>query len=92
MISAVNGVSSPQVAEPAPASQPASNVQVSPQTSTTSSDPKPSVPVDTVTISSAARALTQELHETPAQTQREANAGDLQAKRLMAREAAAHLQ
>ncbi len=52
--------------------------------------PKPqpaAAPVDTVHISVAAQAL-QEAIETPAQTSREANAGDIQAKHLLAREAA----
>jgi hypothetical protein len=42
---------------------------------------------DTVQLSSA-KALQQETLETPTQTAREANSGDLQAKRLLAREAA----
>jgi hypothetical protein len=46
-------------------------------------------PAATVHISAAAQAL-QEAIETPAQTLKEANTGDLQAKRLLAREAAAH--
>ena len=44
---------------------------------------------DTVQLSSAAK-IVQEATETPAQTAHEANAGDLQAKRLLAREAAEH--
>lgn len=51
--------------------------------------PKPqpvAVPVDTVHISAAAQAL-QEAMESPAQTAKEANRGDIQAKRLLAREA-----
>jgi hypothetical protein len=43
--------------------------------------------VDTVQLSSTARSIAQEALETPAQTAREANAGDAQAKRLLAREA-----
>jgi hypothetical protein len=49
-------------------------------------------PVDTVTISNAAQALSQaavkEALETPVQTAQEAGAGDVQAQRLMAKEAA----
>jgi hypothetical protein len=45
-------------------------------------------PVDTVQISAAARSL-QEATETPAQTAKEAAAGDIQAKHLLAKEAAA---
>ena len=44
---------------------------------------------DTVQISAAAKAL-QETIETSAQTAREASSGDVQAQRLLARQAAAH--
>ena len=44
---------------------------------------------DTVQISNAVKIL-QETRETPAQTAKEAASGDLQAKALLAREAAAH--
>ncbi|HZW92334.1 MAG TPA: hypothetical protein VFF64_05120 [Candidatus Eremiobacteraceae bacterium] len=44
---------------------------------------------DTVQISAAAKAL-QETIETPAQTAKEAAGGDIQAKRLLAKEAAEH--
>ncbi|HEY3972254.1 MAG TPA: hypothetical protein VGM18_04570 [Candidatus Sulfotelmatobacter sp.] len=43
------------------------------------------IPVDTVQISSAAKALSQEALETPAQTAKEAAAGDPQAIRLLAK-------
>ncbi|HEY6250530.1 MAG TPA: hypothetical protein VI685_11265 [Candidatus Angelobacter sp.] len=46
-------------------------------------------PADTVQISSAAKAALQEALETKAQTTQEANLGDNQARRLLAREAAA---
>lgn len=46
-------------------------------------------PADTVRISAAAQAL-QEASETSAQTTREAGAGDVQAQRLVAKQAAAH--
>jgi hypothetical protein len=41
-----------------------------------------------VQISNLAKAALQEAIETPAQTAKEANGGDLQAKRLLAKEAA----
>jgi hypothetical protein len=47
---------------------------------------------DTVQISSAAQQALQEATETPAQTRQEANTGDLQAKKLAAKEAAAQQQ
>jgi hypothetical protein len=43
---------------------------------------------DTVQVSNAAKAMLQESMETPAQTAKEAGAGDHQATRLLAREAA----
>jgi len=43
---------------------------------------------DTVQVSNAAKAMLQESMETPAQTAKEAGAGDHQAMRLLAREAA----
>jgi hypothetical protein len=46
-------------------------------------------PADSVTISNnSAKAILQEAQETPAQTAQEANGGDSQARRLLAREAA----
>jgi hypothetical protein len=58
--------------------------------SPTPSQPKSAtLATDTVSISSAARAAQQESLETPAQTAKEAGAGDHQAQRLLAREAAA---
>ena len=50
--------------------------------------PQPT-PTDTVTIS-AAKQIVQESLENSAQTTREAASGDLQAKRLLAKEAADH--
>ena len=52
----------------------------------------PSAPKDTVQLSSAAQAALQEALETPAQTAKEAGGGDLQAKRLVAKQAAAKAQ
>jgi hypothetical protein len=51
--------------------------------------PTPAAVKDTVQISNAAKVV-QEATETQAQTAKEARAGDLQAKALLAREAAAH--
>ena len=45
-------------------------------------------PNEIVQISSAAQAALKELTETQAQTTKEANSGDIQAKRLLAKEAA----
>jgi hypothetical protein len=47
------------------------------------------VPSDTVKLSGAAQAALREALETPAQTAKEAGTGDLQAKRLLAKQAAA---
>jgi hypothetical protein len=44
---------------------------------------------DTVAISNVAKAMMQEVQETAAQTTQEANKGDRQAQRLLAKEAAA---
>jgi hypothetical protein len=52
------------------------------------SKPQPAA-TDTVTISSVNKAALQELTETSVQTAMEARSGDVQAKRLLAREAAA---
>lgn len=81
MISPVSSTSAPQpVAQTTaqPAAPPPSS-QAKPQAST----------MDTVQISNAARAMMQEAIENPAQTAKEAAAGDRQAMRLMAKEAAA---
>jgi hypothetical protein len=67
---------------PAPAVDQPKPAQPSPQ----AAKPQPA-PADTVTLSSAASAR-QELTETSAQTAREASHGDIQAKRLLAKEAA----
>jgi hypothetical protein len=48
------------------------------------------LPKDTVSLSSAAQSALEESSETQAQTTKEATAGDLQAKRLLAKQAAAH--
>jgi len=70
-----------QVPQAQATAQPAATRQPSPQPR-----PQPTA-TDTVTLSAAA-ALRQELTETTAQTAREATQGDIQARNLMAREAA----
>jgi hypothetical protein len=55
---------------------------------TTETRPQPAQS-DTVQLSSAAQAALREAMETPAQTAKEAGTGDAQAKRLLAKEAAA---
>ncbi len=73
----------------APHAQPAAAVQPSPARQPARAA-APQAPVtDTVKISNAAKIL-QEAIETPAQTAKEAGSGDLQAKALLAREAASH--
>ena len=47
------------------------------------------VPADTVTISNSAQTILQETQETHTQTAHEANGGDSQARRLLAKQAAA---
>jgi TRAP-type mannitol/chloroaromatic compound transport system substrate-binding protein len=55
-----------------------------------STESKPvQTPTDTVQVSSAAKAILQEVQENHAQTVQEAASGDSQAKRLLAKEAAA---
>ena len=78
MISSIHSVTSAQPAAQATAAQP------TPPRATT----QPST-ADTVQISSAAKALSQENLETSAQTAHEASSGDVQAQRLQARHAAA---
>jgi len=78
MLSATTHVNStPAAAQPsAAARQPAPQAKSQP------------APTDTVTLSPAAQQQ-QELVETPTQTAREASKGDIQARNLQAREAAA---
>jgi hypothetical protein len=68
-------------------------VQNAPQASTAAVKTPPaqaaSTSTDTVTISSSAKAILQEVQETHAQTVQEASGGDSQAKRALAKEAAA---
>jgi hypothetical protein len=51
-----------------------------------------SAPKDTVQLSSGAKTIVQEATETSAQTTKEAAGGDLQAKRLLAKEAAKQIK
>jgi hypothetical protein len=80
MISSINSVT------PVHAAAPTTPVQPAPSKPTV----QPSA-VDTVLISSAAKALSQENLESSAQTAHEAGAGDVQAQRLLARHAAARV-
>lgn len=57
-------------------------------TETPQTNPQPTAAI-TVQISSAGKAALQEATETPAQTEKEAHSGDVQAQRLLAKEAAA---
>jgi hypothetical protein len=77
----INPVSSATQTQPAAQSTPASQ-KPSP------SKPQSTTVTDTVQLSPAAQAL-QEATETVAQTTKEANSGDLQARRLLSQEAAA---
>jgi hypothetical protein len=49
------------------------------------------IPTDTVTISNSAKVILQEVQENHVQTVQEANGGDSQARRLLAKEAAASI-
>ena len=78
----VNSVSNATSTQPAAQPKPVeANVKL------TESKPQ-QAPNEIVQISSAAQAALKELTETQAETTKEANAGDLQAKRLLAKEAA----
>jgi hypothetical protein len=64
------------------------------QTPPSAKEPAPAKPqpvTDTVQISTSAKAVMQEVQETTAQTAQEANGGDRQAQRLLAKEAAARV-
>ena len=80
----INPVSS--AAQPRVEAQPAATAQTS-----NSAKAQPT-PTDTVQISNFAKAALQEALETSAQTTKEAAGGDFQAKRLLAKEAAAKAQ
>lgn len=86
MINAIsNAIPSHPVAQTTAASQPAAK----PAATTAPAAVPPAV---TVNISSAAAAMAKELTETPAQTAKEANSGDIQAKKLLAREVAERMK
>jgi hypothetical protein len=73
----------------------ATHVQPAAQPKAAAQQPAPSksqpAATDTVQISNAAAQALKEAIENPAQTAKEAAAGDVQAKRLLAREAAEHV-
>ena len=71
------------VTQPQPAPQPTDV-----RTKAAETRPQP-VPRDSVQLSSSAQAALREALETPAQTAKEAGTGDVQAKRLLAKHAAA---
>jgi hypothetical protein len=77
-ISAVAPAQPVQNATPAPAAKQKASETKSPPTT-----------ADTVTISTSAKAILQEVQENHAQTVQEADSGDNQARRLLAKEAAA---
>ncbi len=81
-----NPVSGVAQAQPQPVEQPAT-----PPPKTAASKTQ-QTPTDTVQVSTAAKAILQEVQETHAQTVKEANSGDGQAKRLLAKEAAVTYQ
>jgi len=78
MISSISTLPPAQLAAQAPAVQPASSKATA----------QPS-PADPVQISNTTKALLQEAMENSVQTAQEARGGDMQAMRLLAREAAA---
>ncbi len=86
MIGAVSSLTAP--ATPAAQTNSVQASAASPASSKTTAQP---VASDTVQISSAAKAFSQENLETPAQTAQEARGGDTQAIRLLARHAAARI-
>jgi hypothetical protein len=67
----------------------AKRVKASPKPAQAQAASKASAPADTVKISTAAQTALQEATETRAQTAQEANHGDQQAARLLAKETAA---
>ncbi|MDA8325323.1 MAG: hypothetical protein M0033_03805 [Nitrospiraceae bacterium] len=77
MVNSVSSASTQPAVQPKP-------VEIN--TNTAKSKPK-QAPNEIVQISSAAQAALKELTETQEQTVKEANSGDIQAKRLLAKEA-----
>jgi hypothetical protein len=77
---------------PATQTQPVAEVAAKPQAKAAQATPQAAATADTVQLSATAQAQAaalKELKETPAQTNKEANSGDMQARMLLAREAAA---
>ena len=71
--------------------QPVAEVSAKPQAKAAQAKPEAAATADTVQLSAAAQsqlAAVKELRETPAQTAKEANSGDRQAKNLLAKETA----
>jgi hypothetical protein len=81
MIHATNSAAQAPASQPNPVSSKAA--QPKPQSKSQPTN------VDTVKLTSGAKAVLQEALESPAQTAKEASARDAQAKRLIAKEAAA---
>lgn len=71
-----------------PHSSAVAEVRGTPAQSRSKAVPTDAATTENVTLSSAAQAALREASETPAQTAKEANGGDLQAKHLLAKRAA----
>jgi hypothetical protein len=70
--------------------QPVQSAAQAPAANQKASESKPQqAPADTVSISGTAKAILQELQENHVQTVQEANGGDSQARKVLAKEAAA---
>jgi len=72
--------------------QPVAEVSAKPQAKAAQAKPQAAATTDTVQLSAAAQAQAaalKEVRETSVQTNKEANSGDIQAKMLLAKEAAA---
>jgi len=66
--------------------QPAAKTAPAPKPAASSAASTSANVTDTIQISNTAKAMMQEVTETPAQTAKEAGAGDRQAQRLLAKE------
>lgn len=86
-IGSISGQAPPQV-QPKPSEGSPAKVDENGRAQTVEPAKTASPPKDTVQVSSAAQKMLQEAIETPAQTAVEAGKGDVQAKRLVAKEAA----
>jgi len=93
MSNAISTVTQPSPPEQAPAASAKASesktTQAAQTPQTTKTAQATQTPTDTVQISSASKAIVQEAQETHAQTIHEAAGGDSQARRLLAKEAAA---